>query len=568
MKTTSKLLKLDTLKEQLRTRLSDYLSRFREIRPGKNFLCVNPAHQERMPSCGIVPGNQELFHCFGCSAVGDVFVAAHFLEGKPLRGPGFLADNLYYLAGMFGMEVPQLDLSPEEQHDLDTYRAYATAANILLTSKLSERVTAKLQSYGWSSKTQRELGIGSVESFESYLGRMVNVYGYDRSFLRAVDLTNRLIFHPDHLIYTVKDEYGQPVGFASRNLVYEQALASFEELKKQYAEDAPELSAAKQNLPTKFVNTRQGDATKLENRIYNKSRRLFGLHIARRNAPPLYVLEGYGDAATAYNCGLYNAVAIGATSFTADHLNLLLELGIEHVIFVLDGDKAGRDGTERFINLVEEHLGNHVGLRIEIVLMPKGSDDPDALIRAKGLEAFLSLPRLDVFSWRLDQAMAKGESPDQIFERVLPLIVNEPNNLRRFRMGQAMAASTAIPADVIFAEVTRRTDVEGQRINAEIALLAKRTSKRLDSDPSGMMQILTETSEAAERIGRMKQGHDKTVLAGYFEGLFEEQQLTEDKSGLKTGWPYFDRVFGGIPKRDVFITIPGKPNHAKTSSHD
>ena len=113
MKTSAKLLRMEGLKEQLRGRLADYLASYRTVKPGKNLNCINPAHPDKDPSMGLVPGNPELCHCFGCGVTADIFTAAHFLEGKPLKGPGFLVDNLFYLAKRFGLEVPAFELTEE-----------------------------------------------------------------------------------------------------------------------------------------------------------------------------------------------------------------------------------------------------------------------------------------------------------------------------------------------------------------------------------------------------------------------------------------------------------------------
>ena len=70
MRNMPKLAQLDAIKAQVRSRLADYISRFRELKPGHNFCCINPNHPDRDPSCGIIRGNSELFHCFRCNLSG------------------------------------------------------------------------------------------------------------------------------------------------------------------------------------------------------------------------------------------------------------------------------------------------------------------------------------------------------------------------------------------------------------------------------------------------------------------------------------------------------------------
>ena len=49
------------------------------------------------------------------------------------------------------------------------------------------------------------------------------------------------------------------------------------------------------------------------------------------------------------------------------------------------------------------------------------------------------------------------------------------------------------------------------------------------------------------------------------QDLFVRYRECEDEIGLKTGWPLFDKWFGGIPIGAAFVTIPGKTNGGKSS---
>ena len=561
MRNMPKLAQLDAIKAQVGSRLADYLSQFRELKSGQNVSCINPNHPDRDPSCGIIRGNPELFHCFGCNLVGDIFVAANMLEGKPLRGPGFLADNLFYLAKRYGMEVPDLELTEDEQHDMDTYRAYAMASQILIASPKSDLVQAKLLDYGWSERTLRDLCIGSVTSFEQYLEQMTKTFGFNRQFLRNVDLDNKRIFSPDCLIFTVCDEHGQAVGFAARNLLFDSLKKEWERAVAEYGEDSLEAKEAKAKLPAKFVNSSQAVETELKNRIYQKGKRLFGFHLARQNTPPLYIFEGYADCATAYNAGLHNCCAIGATAFTADHFDMILDFGIDHVVCNLDADEAGEKGVDRFVKVVKERA--QVGLKVQILELPAGADDPDRFIRQHGLAAFLDVQPSDVFAWELKRSIAAGEDPDKAFDRIVPLITSESHSLKRQRMAESLSAATGISSEVIWAEVQRMVDQEAGRINAEMCMVASRTAKMLERTPDKLQAILFDSTKAVERINVMRQGYDLGRLLKYVDDIMDDAEAHTANGELKLGWPLFDTTFGGIPESDAFISIPGKPSGGK-----
>ena len=89
--------------EKIRPFLPDYLEE-NGIDPTKLFTCISPSHEDKNPSCGIVPG-EDVFHCFSCGASGNIFHAAHYLEDKPLIGIGFITENLIYLGDKYDIEL-------------------------------------------------------------------------------------------------------------------------------------------------------------------------------------------------------------------------------------------------------------------------------------------------------------------------------------------------------------------------------------------------------------------------------------------------------------------------------
>lgn len=574
--TNSILTKYNAAKDQLREYLVQYLeSQGRHVTNGKLFSCLNPEHDDSDPSCGIVPDSHgRYFHCFGCGCTGDVFTAAYFLEGRQLSGAGFIHDNLKPLADQFGVEVPVEEPNPEEQYEMDTYRAYRDAAQLILFSKFGDRVEAKLADYGWSKETRLALGVGSVTSYEAFIERMKKQHGWSDGFLKEVDLHRRSMFNEHNLIFTVKDENANPVGFACRNLLYEEEAQQYELAKNcvlaTTPEDSDERKVGLSNLkrPSKYINSMEhaGEETAIRNRIYQKSKRLFGLHRARKYTPPLYVFEGYSDCVTAVNAGLQNSCAIGSTSFTRDHLELILGLGIKHIIFVLDADDAGEAGTDRFVKLLEECVGGHIGLRVEIVAMPAGTDDPDNYIRKMGgLKAFRALDKIDIFGWSLHKAVKNGEDPTSLAERMVPLIVNDQSNFVRLRRAEQLAKATGISQDVVWREVTRLVDSEVSQINEEKTLIAQQAAKQLQLKPLDADTILAATIDKIEKVQSRKNGYSVANTMRYLDDIKKIQEADSTMVELKTGWPLFDKWVGGIPKAECFVTVPGKMNQGKSS---
>jgi hypothetical protein len=62
-----------------------------------NFTCLNSKHDDKSPSCGLLPDKTRTY-CYSCGARYDIFDIAHILEDKPLNGFGFIVDTVKYLA--------------------------------------------------------------------------------------------------------------------------------------------------------------------------------------------------------------------------------------------------------------------------------------------------------------------------------------------------------------------------------------------------------------------------------------------------------------------------------------
>jgi DNA primase len=569
---------LDLVKDQIKSFLVQYLERNGYKISGKNtFKCPNPDHTDANPSCGIVPGTDgKVFHCFSCGATGDIFLAANYLEQRPLVGAGWITDNLKYLADSFAVQVPDLTshMTPEELYIQEVYRATESAARILKTSDLSETVKSKLTDLGWPKDIVSKIGIGSVTNNANYIERMTRQFGHDLELLRKIDLDNKMIFNENNLVYTIKDEHSRAVGFAARDLRYEDKKKAYDakviEIEMMDLEASHrEAEIGKLFKPIKFVNT-SADCP-----IYHKSKRLFNFNIAKKYTPPLWVFEGYSDCVTCFAGGMKNSAAIGSTAFTAEHLMLLFSFGIKHLVFVLDADKAGREGTKRFVKLLEEaNIGGHIGLRVEIVIMPVGSDDPDNFVRSfgsleHGVSQLRKLPRLDLFTWRLKKGLDDGEDPLTLAQNAIPLIVNEQNNLLRMDMTQKLSAVTELNKDGLWREVLRQVDQDTMRIDEEKNLIARRTASELSKNSSNIIQVLENARVQVEMVEKRKTGYDPQNVIKAIDYVVERAMRNEKGVELVTGFVHLDRAIGGgLPKEEAFISVPGKPNQGKSTLLD
>ncbi|MCX8018555.1 MAG: toprim domain-containing protein, partial [Rhodocyclaceae bacterium] len=164
------------------------------------------------------------------------------------------------------------------------------------------------------------------------------------------------------LLFPIRNERGDVVGFGGRLVPLEQTPAGA-------------TSAAK------YINTPQTD-------LYHKSEVLYRLHEARSaivKSRRALVVEGYMDALSLAEAGLQETVACCGTALTPEQLGRVMKVA-EEVVFVFDGDEAGRRAAWRAARLCLQHY--RADRRMRFLLLPQDLD-PDDLVRGQGAQAML-----------------------------------------------------------------------------------------------------------------------------------------------------------------------------------
>ncbi len=530
----SKLANLDEVIQKLRSFLPQYLTEF-DIDVDNNFSCLNPKHEDSNPSMSCSQ-NPENAYCFSCGVTCDIFQAAHWLEEKPISGPGFVEENVQYLAEKFGVEIELEEMTEDELYRYRTYRAYAAAADIVANREFGDqtKLEEEIEKRGWHPEINKA---GTVEyrEFRDTLRAM----GYEAGFQNEIDLGRPDIFNEDNMIFTIKDEWGRPVGFAARNLTYD-------------GENG-----------TKYTNQR---TTGLRCNIYQKGKRLYEVHTAVKYTPPLYIFEGYTDVLTAQGAGLFNCAGIGGSAFTQQHVELLKNLGVYNIILVLDGDVVGR---EKMADLLDNYFCGHRDLQIELVNLPEDMD-PDDFIREKGLEEFLALQKWGAFQWRLNR-YSDDDDPEEICKTMIPLIVNESSHISQDRMCGELALFTGIDKKVISSELERLQNEKELKKHREKENVVDQMVSEIRRSPSDARSLLY---EAADKIEQIEDKYEEnafsleSVVAFVEETKAYEESLTGEFAGFKlseSGLKLFGDQLDGNWKEGVFMCFGGKENTGKSS---
>lgn len=162
----------------------------------------------------------------------------------------------------------------------------------------------------------------------------------------------------------------------------------------------------------------------------------------------------------------------------------------------------------------------------------------------------------------------RGKTPIELCDKSIKLIVNEPNRLYQLEMARKLARQTAQPEDVVMAEVTRRVDSDRAAVRQQKSSVIQRMVDRVQRDPDTASFLLEEASAQLAAIDDSAQGFTVQRMVKSAEQVFERMQKNNTRVELITGYPMFDEYMRGIPRRDKFISVPGKPNHGKSTLFD
>ncbi len=347
----------DDIVEEVRSRtdIVDVISQYVKLhKRGSNYVGLCPFHNEKTGSFTVSAGKQ-MYYCFGCGAGGNVITFLMNYENATFP------EVLQELAGRAGVELPVVEPSKEakQQADkrsrlLEVQKEAAKYYYALLRSPRGRQAYDYFHKRELSDETMRKFGLGYSDKYSDDLYRYLKSKGYEDGLLKESGLVTFDETRGGHdkfwnrAMFPIMDMRGKVIGFGGRVM----------------GEGEP-----------KYLNSP-------ETPIFDKSRNLYALHLARMTKKPQMLLcEGYMDVIALHQAGFDNAVASLGTAFTTGHASLLKRYTKE-VYLTFDSDGAGIKAALRAIPILKE-----VGLTAKVIHM-EPYKDPDEFIKALGAEEF------------------------------------------------------------------------------------------------------------------------------------------------------------------------------------
>ena len=359
---------------------------------GRNFVGLCPFHSEKTPSFTVSPEKQ-IYHCFGCGNGGNAF--SFLMNQEGLSFP----EAARALAKRYGIDLPTRTLSPEQRRAIGQKEkllhinklAMDYFQQCLVTGVAGQRARSYLEHRGFSGDIIDRFHLGYAPKGWDHLIRFFSRKRISGKLLETAGLVvarkdqrGSYDRFRDRIIFPIIDISMKIVGFGGRVM---------------------------DDGDPKYLNSP-------ETPVYNKSRTLYGLHLAKnacRTTGSVYIVEGYLDLLALHQHGIENSVATLGTALTADHIRLLTRFA-QRMILVYDSDEAGIRSAQRCIDTFWKE---HVDFRREdvfqeesadtrILVLPRGHD-PDSFLFEHGPEAFKEAASAapGIISFLIDRAIQK-----------------------------------------------------------------------------------------------------------------------------------------------------------------
>ena len=332
--------------------LSDFIGRkVALVKKGNDFLGLCPFHNEKTPSFSV-SDEKGFFHCFGCSAHGDVISFVMQKESIDFK------EALKLLASEAGINLEDYAgyKNKISKESIDAHNVVEFSKNYFvknLDSSSGIPVRNYLSQRKVSEKAYKYFELGYAENISNNLIIFLKNNNFSMDAIIASGLARNSVknnkpydFFRNRLIFPIHDNNGTVIAFGGRGL---------------------------EGTEPKYLNSP-------DTILFKKKKMLFNFHRAKKYVQkhklPFIVVEGYLDVISLYHIGLYGAVAPLGTALSEDQLILMWRIADEPII-CMDGDKAGYRSAIRTLNIAMNIL--KPGKSLRFAFLPDG-EDPDSLV--------------------------------------------------------------------------------------------------------------------------------------------------------------------------------------------
>ncbi|MBE5819319.1 MAG: DNA primase [Clostridiales bacterium] len=395
-------------------------------RSGRSYFGLCPFHKEKTPSFSVSVDKQ-IFHCFGCGAGGNVI---HFIQ--KIENIDF-KESIELLAERAGIVLPTETGSSDDKkqrlkekiYDINQQVAMFYHENLYKpTAKLGQEYVKKRK---LDNKALKNFLIGYADSNNSVY-KFLKEKGFTEEEIlesRLVNKTEKGVFidrYRNRLIFPIQDVRGRVVAFGGRVL---------------------------DNSLPKYINSP-------ENLVYNKSRTLYGLNVAKNSKKrEMIMVEGYMDTVSLHQRGIDNVVASCGTALT-EAQGRMLKKYCDKVIISYDSDTAGQNATLRGLEILK-----NLGCDVRILQM-EGAKDPDEFVIKYGtgkfnllIEKAISLIEFRVKVLKNNVNLDNANDKIKFLKEIAKILSTVDNKIEQEIYLVQIAETYNISKEAIYAEINK-----------------------------------------------------------------------------------------------------------------
>lgn len=513
---------IQELMQRLKQRTLQYAQEHGVVLNNNGFVqCLFPDHEDHDPSMHYWEENN-IFFCFGCSRTADIYTLANIFEGKPLAGPDFIEENVFYLAEKYGEPYEHLKkaMTPEELKRQLYFRTMKLFSDYVMSHKNNQYLLDRKI----SEETAKRLNIGGVQNFDDCINYLIKS-GCSSEIIKEIGILQYKV-NADQLIFIIKDEYGRPVSFVSRNMKFVKGVSNF-----------PKYNNGSETL------------------IFNKSKIFYcwsDIKNKYNSLETLIIVEGYVDAVTAYEKGYRNIVALGSASFTDEHIRIIeRDNRIKNVAVALDNDETGK---KRMNSLIERLKENKTTKDYKFAVYKEKGKDIDEILNTVGKVPLNTIwDFLTMFDFELKNLKESlGENVDEssLFDRFVGIISKTESPKSREEQARSLAKYlTKYSYKTILDEVEYITSEEKIRYKEEVESYSKRAFMDISKNPEYALEII---NTLKEDIGDINKKYDKTEKNIFEKGLENLNKFDKEKMNSD-----IYKIHFGIPALDDLSLMPG-----------
>ena len=447
---------------------------------GTNFKGVCPFHQEKTPSFIVNPVKQ-IFHCFGCSAGGNVIT---FLMNYNKMS---FYDVVKDLADRTGVKLVYLEGEKDEEKELkESLKKINFYAKEFYKWSLNHKTHGEigreyLKKRNISNESQEKFGIGYAQNSWDSLYRYLTQQGFNLNLLEQSglivakeDKSGYYDRFRNRIIFPILDERSDVIAFGGRTLVNNQA---------------------------KYINSP-------ETPLYIKGDHLYALNWAKesiRSQDYVILVEGYLDVITSHQYGFTNTVATLGTALTPNQARLLLRFTqSKKVIVCYDTDEAGIKAADRGTEVLE-NVAKGAGISVFIAEVPL-EKDPDSYLNMTGKESYQKVinSAKPLIEWEMERVIIKGDThtpmgKSAIIKNCTPILLKISDRVYRDECVKMISHKLDIREDILRQElknIWRGRKTEDKQVNKNLVF----TDKNIYIAEQQLLFIMLESKEQRPQI--------------------------------------------------------------------